>query len=143
MEWIQSELLQPFVVEIIRLRNLLFSSSSSSSAPFSPFLLPSCVRAAVQLSQLSLSSSSSSSCLSNCNFCVVLVLVAEMILTLDSDATVAKMLVGNKYDLENIRNISVDEGKSSAEAEGLFLIETSALDSTNMKKAFEIVIEDM
>ncbi|CAL9081191.1 unnamed protein product, partial [Musa acuminata var. zebrina] len=61
----------------------------------------------------------------------------------DSDATVAKMLVGNKCDLENIRNISVDEGKSSAEAEGLFLIETSALDSTNMKKAFEIVIEDM
>ncbi|THU63523.1 hypothetical protein C4D60_Mb01t16690 [Musa balbisiana] len=158
MEWIQSELLQPFVVEIIGLRNLLSSppppeaallrlsdSSSSSSAPLSPFRLPSRVRAAVQLSQLSLSlySFSSSSCLSNCNFCVVLVLVFEMLLTLHSDATVAKMLVGNKCDLENIRNISVDEGKSPAEAEGLFFIETSALDSTNVKKAFEIVNEDM
>ncbi|CAL9190154.1 unnamed protein product [Musa hybrid cultivar] len=51
----------------------------------------------------------------------------------DSDATVAKTLVGNKCDLENIRNISVDEGKSPAEAEGLFFIETSALDSTTLR----------
>ncbi|CAL9766357.1 unnamed protein product [Musa acuminata subsp. burmannicoides] len=60
-----------------------------------------------------------------------------------SDTTVAKMLVGNKCDLDNIRNISVEEGKSLAEAEGLFFIETSALDSTNVKKAFEIVIREI
>ncbi|KAG6517218.1 ras-related protein RABA5c-like [Zingiber officinale] len=59
------------------------------------------------------------------------------------DTTVAKILVGNKCDLENIRNISVEEGKSLAEAEGLFFIETSALDSTNVKKAFEIVIKEI
>ncbi|XP_042379466.1 ras-related protein RABA5c-like [Zingiber officinale] len=59
------------------------------------------------------------------------------------DTTMAKLLVGNKCDLENIRNISVEEGKSLAEAEGLFFIETSALDSTNVKEAFEIVIKEI
>lgn len=51
--------------------------------------------------------------------------------------------MGNKCDLENIRDISVDEGKSLAEAEGLFFMETSALDSTNVQKAFEIVIKEI
>lgn len=53
------------------------------------------------------------------------------------------MLVGNKCDLENIRDISVEEGKSLAESEGLFFMETSALDSTNVSKAFEIVIREI
>ncbi|KAG0458048.1 hypothetical protein HPP92_023205 [Vanilla planifolia] len=60
-----------------------------------------------------------------------------------SDTTVARMLVGNKCDLEEIRSVSVEEGKSLAEAEGLFFIETSALDSTNVKTAFEIVIKEI
>ncbi|KAF2322253.1 hypothetical protein GH714_009513 [Hevea brasiliensis] len=41
------------------------------------------------------------------------------------------------------RDVSVEEGKSLAEAEGLFFMETSALDSTNVKKAFEIVIREI
>jgi len=60
-----------------------------------------------------------------------------------SDTTVAKMLVGNKSDLGNIRDVSVEEGKNLAEAEGLFFMETSALDSTNVKTAFEIVIKEI
>ncbi|XP_024966691.1 ras-related protein RABA5b [Cynara cardunculus var. scolymus] len=56
------------------------------------------------------------------------------------DTTTARMLVGNKSDLENIRDVSVEEGKRLAEEEGLFFIETSALDSTNVKTAFQIVI---
>lgn len=71
------------------------------------------------------------------NFRGVLIFAAH------SDTTVAKMLVGNKCDLENIRDVSVEEGKSLAEAEGLFFMETSALDSTNVKKAFEIVIREI
>ncbi|XP_057808380.1 ras-related protein RABA5b-like [Salvia miltiorrhiza] len=59
------------------------------------------------------------------------------------DTAVARMLVGNKCDLENIREVSVEEGKSLAEEEGLFFIETSALDSTNVMKAFEIVIHEI
>lgn len=50
------------------------------------------------------------------------------------------MLVGNKCDLEDIRDVSVEEGKTLAEEEGLFFIETSALDSTNVTTAFDIVI---
>lgn len=59
------------------------------------------------------------------------------------DTTVARMLVGNKCDLENIREVSVGEGKALAEEEGLFFIETSALNSTNVKTAFEIVIREI
>ncbi|KAG9128920.1 hypothetical protein Leryth_009666 [Lithospermum erythrorhizon] len=60
-----------------------------------------------------------------------------------SDTTVAMMLVGNKCDLENIRAVSIDEGKSLAEQEGLFFMETSALDSTNVTKAFELVVREI
>jgi Ras-related protein Rab-11A len=60
-----------------------------------------------------------------------------------SDTTVAKMLIGNKCDLESIRAVTVEEGKSLAESEGLFFMETSALDSTNVKTAFEMVIREI
>ena len=60
-----------------------------------------------------------------------------------SDTTVAKMLVGNKCDLDNIREVPVEEGKALAEAEGLFFMETSALDATNVKTAFDIVIREI
>lgn len=62
------------------------------------------------------------------------------IFTAHCDTAMATMLVGNKSDLENIRDVSVEEGKNLAEEEGLFFIETSALDSTNVTTAFEIVI---
>ncbi|RAL54394.1 unnamed protein product [Cuscuta campestris] len=60
-----------------------------------------------------------------------------------SDTTVARMLVGNKFDLGNIRDVSVEEGKALAEANGLFFMETSALDSTNVKQAFDMVIREI
>lgn len=53
------------------------------------------------------------------------------------------MLVGNKCDLESLREVSTEEGKAFAEEEGLFFMETSALDSTNVQKAFEIVIREI
>lgn len=60
-----------------------------------------------------------------------------------SETTVARMLVGNKLDLENIRAVSVEDGKNLAEKNGLFFMETSALDSTNVKTAFEMVIREI
>ncbi|KAL0711216.1 hypothetical protein Bca4012_018194 [Brassica carinata] len=60
-----------------------------------------------------------------------------------SDTTVAKMLIGNKCDLESIRAVSVEEGKGLAESQGLFFMETSALDSTNVKTAFEMVMREI
>lgn len=53
------------------------------------------------------------------------------------------MLVGNKCDLDNIREVSKEEGKALAEEEGLFFMETSALDSTNVQISFEIVIREI
>ncbi|KAL1309077.1 hypothetical protein HN51_051754 [Arachis hypogaea] len=64
-------------------------------------------------------------------------------LATQNDGTVATMLVGNKCDLENIREVSVEEGKNLAEAEGLFFMETSALDTTNVQIAFETVIREI
>ncbi|XP_010557057.1 PREDICTED: ras-related protein RABA5d-like [Tarenaya hassleriana] len=60
-----------------------------------------------------------------------------------SDTTVVRLLVGNKSDLENVRAVSMEEGKALAESEGLFFMETSALDSTNVKRAFERVIREI
>ena len=42
-----------------------------------------------------------------------------------------------------MHKISVEEGRSLAEAEGLFFMETSALDATNVETAFQIIIRDI
>uniref|UniRef100_A0A7N1A6N9 Uncharacterized protein n=1 Tax=Kalanchoe fedtschenkoi TaxID=63787 RepID=A0A7N1A6N9_KALFE len=60
-----------------------------------------------------------------------------------SDTKIATMLVGNKCDLESIRDVSTEEGKELAEEEGLFFMETSALDSTNVTAAFDAVIREI
>lgn len=50
------------------------------------------------------------------------------------------MLIGNKLDLsEDSRAVSSDEGGALAEQEGFLFMETSALDATNVDKAFETV----
>lgn len=67
----------------------------------------------------------------------------QIISAAHSETTVARMLVGNKCDLQSIRAVSIEEGKSLAEAEDMFFMETSALDSTNVIKAFEIVIREI
>ncbi|KAK8585507.1 hypothetical protein V6N13_050486 [Hibiscus sabdariffa] len=59
------------------------------------------------------------------------------------ELNLARMLVGNKCDLEDSREVSLGEGKRLAESEGLFFIETSALDSTNVETAFEMVIREI
>ncbi|KAL8170238.1 hypothetical protein V2J09_022042 [Rumex salicifolius] len=64
-------------------------------------------------------------------------------LTTHCDTTVATMLVGNKCDLESTREVSMEEGKRLAETQGLFFMETSALDSTNVRTAFEMVIREI
>ncbi|KAL9662738.1 hypothetical protein QQ045_027572 [Rhodiola kirilowii] len=64
-------------------------------------------------------------------------------LSTHSDIKIATMLVGNKCDLNNIREVSIEEGKELAEEEGLFFMETSALDSTNVTAAFDAVIREI
>ncbi|MBA0768666.1 hypothetical protein Gotri_017451, partial [Gossypium trilobum] len=46
------------------------------------------------------------------------------------------VLVGNKSDLSESRQVSEEEGKKIAEMEGLFFMETSALRNLNVEEAF-------
>ncbi|GLJ42467.1 hypothetical protein SUGI_0880110 [Cryptomeria japonica] len=57
-----------------------------------------------------------------------------------SDPSIVLMLVGNKSDLNHIRQVSPEEAKSLAEREGLYFMETSALNSSNVENAFKHVL---
>lgn len=56
---------------------------------------------------------------------------------------VVTILVGNKSDLRDAREVETEEGKSLAEAQGLFFMETSALDSSNVTAAFQTVVKEI
>ncbi|KAL6562312.1 Ras-related protein RABA5a [Orobanche gracilis] len=60
-----------------------------------------------------------------------------------SDMNVVTILVGNKTDLRDAREVTTGEGKALAEAHGLFFIETSALDSFNVVVAFQTVVKEI
>nr|GLL17406.1 ras-related protein RABA5a-like [Ipomoea trifida]GMC55471.1 ras-related protein RABA5a-like [Ipomoea batatas] len=60
-----------------------------------------------------------------------------------SDMNVVTILVGNKSDLKDAREVTTAEGKALAEAEGLFFIETSALESSNVASAFQTVVREI
>ena len=59
------------------------------------------------------------------------------------DPNIVLLLVGNKSDLEHIREVSVQEGLKMAEREGMLFTETSALDSSNVNEAFELVVKEI
>ncbi|KFK41807.1 hypothetical protein AALP_AA2G174400 [Arabis alpina] len=50
------------------------------------------------------------------------------------------VLVGNKSDLRQSREVEEDEGKTLAESEGLYFLETSALENVNVEEAFLVMI---
>ncbi|ERN08413.1 hypothetical protein AMTR_s00148p00100780 [Amborella trichopoda] len=60
-----------------------------------------------------------------------------------SDMNVVTILVGNKCDLKDAREVSIEEGRVLAEAQGLFFMETSALDSSNVSAAFLTVVKEI
>lgn len=53
------------------------------------------------------------------------------------------MLVGNKSDLYHIRAVPTEEAVAYAEQNQLSFIETSALNSSNVDKAFEMIIAEI
>jgi small GTP-binding protein len=55
----------------------------------------------------------------------------------------AIILVANKVDLANLREVSTEEGQLFAQKNDLLYIETSALHSTNVEKAFVTLIEEI
>jgi Ras-related protein Rab-11A len=53
------------------------------------------------------------------------------------------MLIGNKCDLEHLRAIKKDVATKFAEDKRLLFLETSALDTTNVDKAFEWLVQEI
>lgn len=64
-------------------------------------------------------------------------------LAVHSDASVVVMLVGNKCDLDNIREVSQEEATALAQNERMSFIETSAMDATNVTNAFQSVVKEI
>jgi len=57
-----------------------------------------------------------------------------------TDPNIVVMLIGNKSDLRHLIAVSTEDGKSFAERESLYFMETSALESTNVDNAFAEVL---
>jgi len=53
------------------------------------------------------------------------------------------MIIGNKSDLKDARQVSNEEALRKAQDTGIPLMETSALDSTNVKEAFHDLLKEM
>ena len=53
------------------------------------------------------------------------------------------ILIGNKCDLEEKRQVTIDEGQELADAYGLLFFETSAKTDVNIKSAFESSLEEI
>ncbi|KAE8689666.1 Ras-related protein RABA5a [Hibiscus syriacus] len=56
---------------------------------------------------------------------------------------VLTILVGNKSDLKDSREVPTSEGKALAQAQGLFFMETLALDSSNVAAAFQTIVKEI
>ncbi|KAL6558804.1 Ras-related protein Rab11D [Orobanche minor] len=60
-----------------------------------------------------------------------------------ADKNIVIILVGNKSDLEDQRAVPTEEAKEFAQKEGLFFLETSALEATNVEDAFLVVLTEI
>jgi len=60
-----------------------------------------------------------------------------------ADNNIVIMLVGNKCDLENLRAVPTEDAKEFAQKEGLFFLETSAMEATNVETAFLTVLTEI
>ncbi|MCO5592204.1 hypothetical protein L7F22_046202 [Adiantum nelumboides] len=60
-----------------------------------------------------------------------------------ADNNIVIMLVGNKTDLSTLRAVTTEDAKEFAEKEGLFFLETSALEATNVESSFLMVLTEI
>ena len=60
-----------------------------------------------------------------------------------ADEKVSVILIGNKNDLENQREVSKEEGQMKAQENGLGFLETSALNGNNIELAFKTLVEEV
>ncbi|CAD7952776.1 unnamed protein product [Amoebophrya sp. A25] len=64
-------------------------------------------------------------------------------LRMHSEPSISLLLVGNKTDLVNLRQVNSDDIKSYAEENGFGHIETSALENSNVETAFRKILTDV
>ncbi|KAH1204350.1 Ras-related protein RABA2a [Glycine max] len=60
-----------------------------------------------------------------------------------ADANIVIMLIGNKTDLKHLRAVATEDAQGYSEKEGLSFIETSALEATNVEKAFQTILAEI
>ncbi|CAE7190500.1 YPTC6 [Symbiodinium sp. KB8] len=60
-----------------------------------------------------------------------------------ADSKIVVMLVGNKSDLSQLRQVSTDEAQELAKREGLAFIETSALTKSGVDTTFSRILEEI
>ena len=60
-----------------------------------------------------------------------------------ADDNIVVMLVGNKCDLRHLRTVETEDVEAYCKEQGLFFIETSALDCTNVEKAFRQLLTEV
>ncbi|XP_042411729.1 ras-related protein Rab2BV-like isoform X1 [Zingiber officinale] len=60
-----------------------------------------------------------------------------------ADSNIVVMMAGNKSDLTHLRAVSESEGQEYAEKEELSFLETSALGSENIEKAFQTILTEI
>lgn len=57
-----------------------------------------------------------------------------------ADKNIVIILIGNKSDLQDQRAVPTEDAKEFAEKEGLFFLETSALNATNVENSFNTLM---
>lgn len=60
-----------------------------------------------------------------------------------ADSNIVVMLAGNKSDLRHLRSVKTEDAQAFCEREGLSFIETSALEATNVEKAFQQTLTEI
>ena len=60
-----------------------------------------------------------------------------------ADPTINLILIGNKSDLKDKRQISTEEGENKAKEMNVPYLETSALNADNVDKAFDLIIQEI
>ena len=64
-------------------------------------------------------------------------------LNLNSDKNITLLLIGNKKDLADKREVTTEEGEEKAKSFGLAFLETSALTGENIDKVFDYILKEV
>jgi len=60
-----------------------------------------------------------------------------------TDSNIVIMITRNKANLNHLKSVAEEDGHTPAETEGLSILETSALEATNVEKAFQTVLAEI